>query len=460
MEPVYRPVPPQKWPRGPTNALHGSAGSGCVPRTAALLAGKDPSGAHGGQCCGAQHTLRDSDLSINIDEGDETGTTPLIFAAQGGYTRVVKMLLQKGANVEVQADNGFTALHAAAMFGHPNVAQALLDAGADKDVRNEEGFTPLSTAAEKEEPALLGLFISAGADVNKRTFDGATALWMAAARGNVNCVKQLLRAKANPRYDKHEEDVEGRRWTSVTLDVAAQGGHAEVVRELLKLGIKACGGPTRGRDALWTAAQDDHVEVMALLRDVGVVDKRKALVQSAGFGREAAVRFLLREKMRANTDTRAYARSLDQNGRTVLYRAAWGAFPKIARFLLDAGADEKARSQAQLSLGLPLFFEDTPMALVTRSLEKKTYRFGRATEEQLVRLEAIRRLLLQVDAIRAVSWLWTADAPCVSPASRDEAGEVSTPRVVLRLSKEKTGSRRVLDRRVVLAGLFRYSRKK
>lgn len=55
-------------------------------------------------------------------------------------------------------------------------------------------------------------------------------------------------------------------------------------------------------------------------------------------------------------------------------------------------------------MGLPLFFEDTPMALVLQSLDKEKYRFERATEEQLVRLEAIRRLLLQVDAIRAVSW--------------------------------------------------------
>lgn len=68
-------------------------------------------------------------------------------------------------------------------------------------------------------------------------------------------------------------------------------------------------------------------------------------MQAAGFGREAAVRFLLREK-RAKASSSAYANSCDEIGRTVLYRAAWGAYPRIARFLLDAGADEKVPSQA------------------------------------------------------------------------------------------------------------------
>ncbi|CAM9615005.1 unnamed protein product, partial [Hapterophycus canaliculatus] len=316
------------------------------------------------------------------------------------------MLLEHGANVAVQGDHGFSALHAAAMFGHARVAEMLLDAGACVDIRNDEGFTPLSTAAQKQDPAVLRLLIEAGANVDNRTFDGATPLWFAAASGSLDCVKELLRAKANPVYAKGNADLSGRDWASVPLDVASQTGQTHVVRELLKLGIKVCGGPTRGRDALWTAAQDNHVEIMALLRDVRVVDKRKGLVQAAGFGREAAVRFLLRENM-AKTTSSAYANSYDEIGRTVLYRAAWGAYPRIARFLLDAGADEKVSSQAQLTMGLLLFFEDTPMALVERSLEEKMYRFERATEEQLLRLEAIRRLLLQVDAVRAVSWLWT-----------------------------------------------------
>lgn len=365
------------------------------------------------------------------------------------------MLLESGANIAVKADHGFSALHAAALFGHLEVAQMLLQAGADVDIRNDEGFTPLSTAVETEDNPVVKLLIEAGANVDNQTIDGSSPLWIAAARGHLDCVKQLLRAKANPVSAKGNEDLGGRKWNSVPLDIASQTGQTHVVRELLKLGIKACGGPSRGRDALWTAAQDNHIGVMTLLRDVGVVDKRKGLVQAAGFGREAAVRFLLREKKKAKTTSNAYANSCDEIGRTVLYRAAWGAFPRIARFLLDAGADEKTPSQAQLTMGLRLFFEDTPMALVQRSLDQKMYRFESATEEQLVRLEAIRRLLLRVDAIRATSWLWYNVVPCLSQASSDGAKTASTARVVLQFSKGETGSRRVLDRRAVLASLFR-----
>ena len=213
--------------------------------------------------------------------------------------------------------------------------------------------------------------------------------------------------------------------------------------------MKACGGPSRGKQALFFAAQDNHVGVMALLRDAGVVDSSKALVAAAAFGREAAVRFLLRQKSGS-----AYTNSSDDAGRTVLFRAVWGAHSRITKWLLDAGADESLSSLAQMSDvfdGGAMFGHDTPLALARRSVEKRQYRFDRATDEQLLHLKAIHRLFLQADAVRANSWGWPPRAAATTSSARVGPG-------LLPLVRRKPGARRVLDPRVVLARLVRWAR--
>jgi len=365
---------------------------------------------------------------------------------QGGYPRVIRLLLQHGADVAAVDDVGYTALHASAGNGHLTATKMLTEAGANVDSPNEDGLTPLFYAAKAGHHSTVRALIGAGATVDFRAIDGSTALWHAAGLGMVNALRELLSAKADPACGPIEDAFDGNPSVCNVLDVAAQCGRTQVVVELLKLGVKVCGGASRGKQALFFAAQDNHVDVMALLRDSGVVDSSRALVAAAAFGREAAVRFLLRQKSGS-----AYVNSSDANGRTVLYRAVWGAHPRIARWLLDAGADESLSSLAQRTQvfdGGPIFWQDTPLALARRSVETKRFRFDRATEEQLRNLEAIHRLFLRVEAVRAVSWLWPR-----------EAAKASTPvGLVLPLVRRKPGARRVLDPRVVSARLVRWAR--
>lgn len=76
--------------------------------------------------------------------------------------------------------------------------------------------------------------------------------------------------------------------------MAAQNGHVHVVLDLIHhVGIEGCGGATGGIDALCLASAREHVGVMAVLTDVGVVDKGQALCRAAMFGREGSVKFPL-----------------------------------------------------------------------------------------------------------------------------------------------------------------------
>eukprot|EP00964_Phaeocystis_antarctica_P025301 scaffold14209_cov66-Phaeocystis_antarctica.AAC.1 len=79
--------------------------------------------------------------------------TLLMLAAAGGQEAMVRMLLQRGASVNLQDTNGGTALMDAAGNGHTTTVQVLLDAKADASLQTAGGFTALSWAEEQKQTA-------------------------------------------------------------------------------------------------------------------------------------------------------------------------------------------------------------------------------------------------------------------------------------------------------------------
>ena len=68
---------------------------------------------------------------VDARYAEQGRATLLIAAAFGGQEAMVRMLLQRGASVGLQASGGSTALMAAALRGHTTIVQVLLDAKAD-----------------------------------------------------------------------------------------------------------------------------------------------------------------------------------------------------------------------------------------------------------------------------------------------------------------------------------------
>jgi uncharacterized protein len=78
----------------------------------------------------------------------ETGAheIPLLFhAAIGGSLDMVRLLVERGADVNVGA-GGNTAMHAAAGIGHADMVRYLIEQGADFAALDYEGRTPLDVA--------------------------------------------------------------------------------------------------------------------------------------------------------------------------------------------------------------------------------------------------------------------------------------------------------------------------
>ena len=61
---------------------------------------------------------------------DKRGSSPLLLAAQGGRTKIVKLLARNGANIHLSAVYGMTALHLATLEGHNDVVDYLIKIGA------------------------------------------------------------------------------------------------------------------------------------------------------------------------------------------------------------------------------------------------------------------------------------------------------------------------------------------
>ncbi|KAF8542855.1 ankyrin repeat-containing domain protein, partial [Trichophaea hybrida] len=81
-----------------------------------------------------------------IDMFTEDDDTALIIAAEGGYTRIVEVLLAYGANYKLCNSLGESPLDQAAVRGNADVVKVLLQNGARADIKNEMGRTPLEMA--------------------------------------------------------------------------------------------------------------------------------------------------------------------------------------------------------------------------------------------------------------------------------------------------------------------------
>jgi ankyrin repeat protein len=89
---------------------------------------------------------------------DHGGHYPIHIAAERGYTHVISLLIDMGAFVDTtQASNGATALHLASMNGHDATVRLLLEKGAQKELEDEDGLTALELAAKNCHDSVLRL---------------------------------------------------------------------------------------------------------------------------------------------------------------------------------------------------------------------------------------------------------------------------------------------------------------
>jgi len=190
------------------------------------------------------------------------GATPLIIASQYGFIEVVQSLLRAGAKVDLTATDqlGNTPLIQASTFGQPLVVDALLQAGARVSFVRKDGVTALYMACQKGDLECVRLLIRAGADVDQANTDEIhdSPLIKASVKNHVHVVIALIAAGCNVNYIR---PIDG----TTALIQASQYYCTDVVRTLLISGANPRIANHYGYTALYLAKTCEYAEIIALL---------------------------------------------------------------------------------------------------------------------------------------------------------------------------------------------------
>jgi len=134
-------------------------------------------------------TEHKGEIDVNCDLFDYT---PLIFSSYQENTDIVRMLLESGANPDLEDKDGSTALRWAARNGSEKALKLLLEAGADPNLADKEDkMTALHYAVFARSAESVAALMKAGADPTLENIHGESALNYAYKLGMKDIVIQF-----------------------------------------------------------------------------------------------------------------------------------------------------------------------------------------------------------------------------------------------------------------------------
>ena len=244
-----------------------------------------------------------------------------------GNPEIVALLIERGYPPEVQDDSGNTPLMYAAGKGNIEVLRLLIRHGASIH-RASLTETPFMRAVARDRPDTVRFLANQGAEVNGRVNGGETALFLVVREGNSRMLDLLLGFKV----DINAETRFG--WTPL-MEASIQG-QTETARRLLAEGADPNREDALGRTALMLAAGARYPELVTLLLEAGAdVDARAADGQTALMHavRRPANEAVIRRLILAGAQTQVP----DAEGRTPLSLARSSGNAHYTGLLLSAG---------------------------------------------------------------------------------------------------------------------------
>lgn len=138
----------------------------------------------------AQDVARLLQKGINPDIRNDFGMQLLSYAIYHGYQEIVRLLIERGANVNGDENN--IPLHMAVIANQSGILKLLLDLKADVNKQNRDGQTALMLAVEYNHPKIMQLLLIAGADKYLENKYHENAIDIARRRLNQKLIELLL----------------------------------------------------------------------------------------------------------------------------------------------------------------------------------------------------------------------------------------------------------------------------
>lgn len=312
------------------------------------------------------------DAGADVDAIDHSQScTALEAAVRWGAPEMVKLLVTRGAEINLQVLENLTPLQVAAGRGNEKIVSVLLDAGAKVNVVNSpNSFTALEMAVQESHTGVAELLIAHNAEVNFQADEHMSLLQVAAGNGDEKIISMLLEAGADINGD-------GNTNRPTPLEVSIEHGHKGIAIELIKKGASIIHPGTHDSFVLIQAAGLESKEVVECIVDSGMLNHEhseslaEALQVAASEGRRSVVSVLLK----AGADVTAFG------GRwgTAVQAAASKDYEELFKRLFHAGADVTASVRRVSELrGVAEDPERFPLDMDTM-IRKALGRFGAKT---------------------------------------------------------------------------------
>lgn len=218
----------------------------------------------------------------------ENGLTPMCLASSKGDLKVLELLHEHGADINIQTNNGMSPLHYAAHCGHMNIVKWLLDNKADINARTSFGELPIHWAAKTGRLDILDYLFSYtgtnshrflpdfgnilgrlfggcqnGFDINAQDNHSWTLLHHAARGDCIDVIKWLLdhgaHINAGTRFGPH-----------TPMHMAAYDGHLNAVKFLFERGANINLKDYHGHLPVDKAAEGGHIQMLTWFLDNGI----------------------------------------------------------------------------------------------------------------------------------------------------------------------------------------------
>jgi ankyrin repeat protein len=197
----------------------------------------------------------------DIHKADNEGVTPILCAAYNNNLEMVKTLIEHRADIHKADDEGVTPILCAAYKGNLEIVQLLIEHGADINQADDEGITPILCAAYNNNIKMVQLLIEHGADINQADDEGDTPILIATDKNNPEIVKLLLEHGA----DINQADDED--WTPILI--ATDNNNLEMVKLLLGHGADIHKSDDEGDTPILIATDKNNPEMVQLLIEHG-----------------------------------------------------------------------------------------------------------------------------------------------------------------------------------------------